>query len=255
MVASVAFAVILVSGLAVYAASQSAEALYHAGDGEDALADAFNVTAAAEGVDVLLAVQGFVASHALGCASAGAAVAGEVASLSERQSYGNLSVRASAEVAAGGEGSDNMTALRPYGGWAPGELDVALRFEGSGSAGPGVSFDRTETHYAHLGFRLEAASTDCMDAAGAVAGALRSAGPLNCTSSSVGRVIGEVEGPQALADAADGFRLHLSYSVARTSSCEVSFLVTVSQGAIQGPGGEFTARLEEGGSVSLPSSS
>ena len=252
MVASVAFAVILVSGLAVYAASQGREGLYYAADAEDSLADEFHVLAAAEGIDVLLGIQGYLGSHALGCTAGAAALGQEVESLSQRQSYANLTVSTRAVMVAAGDAADNMTALLPYGGWVAGDLDVALYVTGTGSAWPGVSFARSETHGAHLGFALEEASAACIGAVDAIYSALGSSGLQNCTSAAAGAVIGGASGPSALAAEADGLQLGLSYRASGTSSCQVSFLVRVVQGGIAGPGGTFTASLEEGGSVSLP---
>ncbi|MDE1858417.1 MAG: hypothetical protein KGI26_05070 [Thaumarchaeota archaeon] len=246
MAASVAFAVILVAGLAVYVSSQGREGLYSTADSEDALGDGFHVLAAAAGFDELAGVQGIFTSQVLACDSASAAVHEGVESLSDAQSYGNVTVTSSAALAPGGAAADNLSALSPYAGSVPGSLDLALTFVGSGSAGPAVTLDRTETHYAHLGVRLDGAVRDCMGIFRAVMGAVHSLKHSNCSSAP--DVIDEaVQGSVADAEA-QGFQVGVHDSATSAPTCQVSFTVRVQQPSVQGPCGAFTARFEEQGS-------
>ncbi len=252
MAASVAFAVILVAGLAVYVSSQGRAGLYSTADSEDALGDGFHVLAAAAGFDELSGVQGIFASRVLACDSASAAVGEGVGSLSDVQSYGNVTVTSSAALVPGAAATDNLSALSPYAGSVPGALDLALTFVGSGSEGPSVALDRTETHYAHLGVRLDGAVRDCMGIFGAVQGAVRALKPSNCSSAPV-LIEDAVRGPVAEAEA-EGFVVGVYASAASAPTCHVTFVVSLQQPSIQGPDGAFTARFEERGSYTAGTS-
>ena len=251
MVASVAFSVILLSGLAVYAAAQGNVALYSASDAETTLYSSYQVLSAAAGFDLLVALQGAVSSHVLGCGTARAALSHEASSLSDSQSGGGVSLRASVAVVSGATAEDNMTGLKGYDGGVAGYLDVAMTFTGSGSEGADVSFDRSEVHYAHLPVRIYSAVKDCMDAAAAITKAIAGSPGLPCAPSSVGAAVeGAMRGPSEQASA-DGFALTVSYGVVRTGSCSATFSVYLEQEGIPGPAGNFTARLAEAGGAPL----
>ena len=249
MVASVVFSVILVAGLSVYIASQDQESLYSRADSVDRLGDEFQALAAAEGASALLGVQSTLASEPLPCSSAEATLAKAVGSLSEVQSSLGVTVSSQAALAGGVGAADNMSALRPFNGSVPGDLDVSLRVTGTGTA-PGVTLSRTETHYAHLGVRVDAAVLDCRALADAVEGALVGSAPSNCTYGAVRPIVQEGAGAAASSAEGDGFRAGVSFSVAGSGRCEVTFLVTLVQSEVQGPGGPFSARFEEGRTAS-----
>ena len=251
MVASVMFSIILVAGLAVYAAAQGREGLYSAADAEDSLGDSFQVLAAAGGFNLLLGLQGFASSHLLGCSTALAALSQEASGLTDLQSAGGLTVSSSAKLVPGPDADAAVPGLSPYGGSVAGDLDVALTSTGAGSAGPGVTFDRTETVFAHLPLRLVGAVQDCGALVNAIRDVLAGASAPNCTAAAVTTITeGAVRGPAAKA-AADGFQVRVSYQVAQGGSCRVSYSVTLEEPGVQGPGGVFTARFEEGGTAPL----
>jgi hypothetical protein len=254
MVASVAFSVILVAGLAVYVAAEGRAGLYAAADSADALGDGFQVLEAAEGVSLLLGVQEVVATHPLSCSTAQAYLAAAVGALSDLQGDANLTVTASAALTTSAAADDPSPALSPYNGSVAGDLDLAFAFSGSGSAGPGVTLSRADTRYAHLGLHLDRAVRDCADAAAAIGEALSGAGPAACNSTLAGAVVlAAARGPESTA-AGDGFQLGVAYSVAGGGPCQVSYRLTLEQAGIQGPGGTFTARFEGGGAVALSTS-
>ncbi len=249
MAASILFSVILIAGLAVYSAAQGRAALYSVADGEDYLADGFHVLMAAEGVDILLGAQGVVASQPLVCSSAMADVAQGVGALGDLQKEGGLTVASNAVLVQETGVDDNLSALRPYNGSVAGDLDLALRYNGSGSAGAAVTFNRSETHYAHLGVHLASGVADCAVAAAAIGAALNGSTLPGCTPAAAGAVIQEAEqGPGALARSG-GFKFAVGYSTSGGASCRVDFLVTLEQTGIQGPGGSFSVQFEEPGSA------
>lgn len=251
MVASVVFSIILVAGLAVYAAAQGREGLYSAADAEDSLGDSFQVLAAAGGFNLLLDLQGFASSHLLGCSTALAALSHEASLLTDKQSGEGVTVSSSARLVPGADSGAAFSGLSPYGGSVAGDLDVALTFAGEGSAGPSVTFHRTEIVLAHLPLSLDGAVKDCGAVVNAIRDALAASSAPNCTAAAVATIIdAAVRGPAAKA-AVDGFQVRESYQAAQGSSCTVSFAVTLEETEVQGPGGVFTARFEEGGSAPL----
>lgn len=251
LVASALFSVVLLAGLSVYVASEDRAGLYSTADAESFLGDEFQVLAAAGGANILLAAQNWLGSHSLDCSSAPSAVAQEVGSLSDLQSYGGLTVAAQGGAAADLSAVDNMSALYPFNGSVAGDLDLSIRFAASGSAGVGATFERTEVHAAHLGVHLEDAATLCLEALSAVDRAIQGLGPTDCAVAAVGQPIKEAfHGPESAA-AALGFSAGLSYSVSGASTCTVTFKVTLVQSGVLGPGGPFSAQFAQEGSASF----
>lgn len=249
LVAAAVFSVILVAGLSVYAAAQGREGLYSRADAEDSLSASFGVLESAEGVNLIMGVQGLVGSQPLWCPTALATIAQGVRSLVQLQSDGNLTVRSQAELIPATDVTDDFPPLRPYNGSVAGELDLALAINGSGSSGSDVTLSRAETHYVHLGLHLDSAVRDCTNAVSAIQHALTESGLPNCTYSGAGAAVNDaVRGPASAAEA-DGFEFGVSYSVAAGQSCRVTFLVSLSQDGIQGPEGPFGSLFEEGASA------
>ncbi len=255
MAASLVFSVILVSSLAVFIASQGREEMYSAADAGDYFGDEFRTIEAAQGYAVLLDVQAVLGTNVTGCAVAVPALDRALSSYSDAQGAGNLTVSVTAAPIQGTASQDNLSALRPFNGSVPGEVDVALRFDGSGGQGGSVAFSREVTHFAHLGARLQAEVSDCEDAVGAVEGALSRSVVANCTEPGVAPLVqSAARGPSARA-AEDGFTLGVAYAVTAEGSCSVAFRVSIDQAGIPGPGGTFSVRLEEGGTASVVTSS
>ena len=246
--ASVVFSIILVAGAAVYGASQDRGALYSRADAENSLGEGFLVLEAAGGTNILLGVQAFVESTPLACSSATATLSGALATLTDLQESGNLTVTTSASFLPGSNGPDSMPGLYPYNGSVPGDLDVALHFVGHGSLG-GATLKRSETHYAHLGLRLASASSDCVSAVASLSGTLAGSRPSNCTEAGVAPVFQGAVAELSSDASAEGFSLSSSFSVSGGGSCRVTFVLFFEESAIQGPGGDFSALFEQTGSA------
>jgi hypothetical protein len=254
LAASVVFSVILVSGVAVYVASQGSAALGSVADSEDSLKDGYYVLAGAGATNILTVVQEFLSSNTLPCQSAAAAAAREVGSLVDVQRAGNMTVTASASLVDSGPVYDNFTIMKPFGGSAPGTVDIAVRFAGQGEGAPGVAFNRTETHYVHLGVRLAAESAACEQAAAGFAALVRGSLAPNCSSTSVSPVVqGAADGAGSIAEAG-GFASGLTYSIGGNGSCTIEYTLWIQQSGVSGPAGPFNVRLEESGSALLPTS-
>jgi hypothetical protein len=250
LVASVVFSVLLVAGLAVYTASQNRADLYSVADAENALSDEFIVQEASGGMNMLIAVQGFVANHPLPCSSAAATISGALTTLGGEQVNGGLKVVSSA-VLVDLQSSDNLTAFSPFDGATTGSLDLAVTSHGDGMAGEDVSFDRTETHYVHLDVRILEASGLCLDEAASVNNSLGSSAVSNCTYDAVGPLVEESFSGLAQQGESEGFSSGVDYSLVSTQPCRIAFTVTVTQSGIPGPEGEFSARFVQGGFASV----
>ncbi len=250
MVAAVIFSALVVSDLAVYAASQDRAVLYSEADASGSMYQRFSVLEAAGGADILVGAQSFLASSTFQCQSAASEVGRGIGGLSDAQASHGLEVAVRASLGGQGQGADNLSALRPLDGAAGGDLNIALYVTASGSAGPGVSFAKAEVHYAHLGLRLQAAVGRCEAAAAAVSGAFSR--PLaNCTSGAVeSEAVGAVRG-QAIAASREGFVLAVSYAVTAAPGCSVSYDVSLVQPAVQGLSSNFAVRFSESGQVTV----
>jgi hypothetical protein len=251
MAASVVFSVLLVASLAVFVSSQARAGLYSASNAGDSLGDGFQIIEAAEGANVLLYVQDALGSGTLGCASALSAIG----SVSESQSEGNLTVTASAKPVVGGDLSDNLTALYPFDGSVSGALDLAVRFEGSGGDGPGVTFSRVETHYVHMDARLEEEAANCLGAVMDIEETISGSTIANCSTKSIGPLVQEAEALPASVATRDGFSFRATYALSDAGACDVNFLVSLVQPDVTGPAGQFDVRLEQAGSVPIATSS
>ncbi|MDG6908808.1 MAG: hypothetical protein JRM89_02250 [Nitrososphaerota archaeon] len=250
MVAAVVFSALLVCDLAVYVASQDRAVLYSEGDASDAMYQQFLVLESAGGADVLLGAEAMLASAPLWCPTASSVVARGVAALSDVQASGGVYLSVHAEVGGPSSVADNLSALSPLEGSVPGDVNILLRFDSTGSEGPGVSFAKAEAHYVHLGLRLRAAVSSCEAAAAAVAGAL-SLPAANCSSGALGEEAAAALRSQARSALDEGFALSLSYSVSAAPACSVSFEVHLSQAGIQGLSSKFAVRFSYGWRVSV----
>ena len=255
MAASVVFSIILVSGLAVFVASQDRTELYSAADAGDYLADEFRAIEAAQGFDLLLNVQNAVGTSVIGCAAALPLVGFAVASPVGAQDAGNLTVQVTAESTQGASSMDNLSALRPFNGSVPGEVDVALHFDGSADQGQAVGFSRRVTHLAHLGARLQREVADCESAVAAIEGGVSGSAVADCTRSDLTPVVQRAARGASSQAAGDGFSFGVTYEVNAGGSCQVAFQVFLDQPGIQGPGGIFSVRLEEEGGATVATTS
>lgn len=251
LAASVIFAVILVSGFGVYAASQGRESLYSTADSANYLGSEFLALEGAAGVNVLWQLQQFVSSTPIACDSPGRAVGAFLAGLTEREAAANVSLTATASLGEDVLATDNLSTLGPYGGSLPGSLDVRISYVGTGSEGAGVLLSRMEDHFAHLGVDFASGPSVCLSSIAAIATSLEGLTVENCTPPSIGYLVERAAAPATSAAARAGFALSYAYSAASGSGCSVSFRVDLAQSGIEGPGGAFSVAFEGRGSAVL----
>jgi hypothetical protein len=149
-----------------------------------------------------------------------------------------------------GSANDNLSMLAPFDGSVPGFLDISVRAVEAGYDGvAGVSYNKNETHLAHLPVRLSAEIADCLNAVASLeAFAARTVVP-NCTSTAVSQLMeSAMQGPEANA-AKDGFLFGLRWDLTGTNPCAAAFVASIKQAGIPGPGGTFDVRLQEEGSA------
>ena len=102
-----------------------------------------------------------------------------------------------------------------------------------------------------LPVRLESLSRDCTGALSEMEAVLKASSVANCTSSDVSPLVASAaRGPESAASL-DGFDLGVTYMITGQSPCSVSLGVTIVQGDIQGPAGDFSVELRGTGSASL----
>jgi hypothetical protein len=250
MVAAVAFSALLACDLAVYVASQDRAVLYSEGDASGTAYQQFRVLEAAEGADVLEGTQSVLGSAPLWCPGASSQVARGIAGLSGAQDSGGVVLAVSPTLGGSAFERDNLSALSPFEGAIPGELNIVLRFAATGSEGPGVTFSKAEVHYVHLDLRLQAAVSRCEAAATAVVQALARPAS-NCSSAAIGAEVAAAVRAQARAAAGEGFTLALTYSVSASPACSVGFEVRLAQAAVQGLSSTFGVAFYYGWRVTV----
>ena len=252
MVAAVVFSALLVCDLAVYVASQDRAVLYSEADASAAMHQRFLVLEAAEGADILYGAGILLASSAFQCPAAASEMALGIGGLSGSQASGGLSLSVRAGLGGAGYEADNLSALAPFNGSVPGELDIVLHYTASGTDGPGIAFAKSEVHYVHLSLRLYDAVSRCEAAAAAVAQALSSPAG-NCSSASLRAEVAGAVRSQARSASEEGFALSVSYSIVATSTCSVRYDVQLVQSDISGVSSTFAVRFYEQGVVTVSS--
>jgi hypothetical protein len=244
--AAVIFSILLASNFSVYYASQENLRLHATFNAEDVLSDSSIALAGAGGTNILLREETFLQSTTLNCSDAYASLSNEVGGLSDLQETANLTVVTTAGVSVGGPAKDNLTMLAPFGGYAPGLLNTVLHNEiRGGESALGVTYAKNETHYAHLPVPIAKMSGICDQATTEIRDLFSAVISPNCTASFVSTVLAAaVKGPASNATAS-GLYLRLESAVASTTPCSVVVRVSVGQVGIPGPGGEFSAKLQE----------
>jgi len=252
MAAAVIFSVILASNFAVFFASQDRARLYFQANAEDALADEALALAGAAGTNLLERVQTFVDSRIFNCSQASGVISTAVGQLNDSRTAMNVTVDAFASMTPSAAAGDNLTMLAPFNGSSYGALDVSFEAHMSGSTGSDfASYSKKENHLMHLPVKMDAAVADCLGAAQGIEMGVSSSLAPNCALPEIGPLITTfVRGPAALAST-DGFMFGLRFNVTSSSPCTVRYLVSIEQGSIPGPGGEFRVRMQEGGLASF----
>jgi hypothetical protein len=242
--AAIVFSVILVSNLAIFAASQDRARLYVQANAEGSMSAEFVVLSAAGGAEALSAAAQALGSGPLACSTATRALNIELGLFSYIQERAGVTVSVRTRAVVGGSAADNLSMLSPFNGLAPGDLGIRLNLTASGSdAGAGVSFNKHETHYAHLPVRFSAGVADCTEAVALVEEAASGTDPVNCTRQWVDPIMRAAVLTPASEASADGFSFRLDYSITASAGCSVVFTVTLEQDGIQGPSGTFTLLL------------
>ena len=250
--AAVIFSIILASNLALYASAQDRARLYLESDAVDSMEVDAAVLTAAGGASVLAQVARTMGANAFDCQNAIKAATALVEETADQQEDGGIKVTVTASLVGAGPSSDNMSMLGPFDGSAEGDLNILLRTEARGSVPSfGVSYSKVEVHSVHLPARLASAASDCTGAVAAIAHSLGSAAPANCTYSGIEPLMEEAtRGPRSVADG-DGFTLGVRYAVSSGQECRVVLSVSVEQPDVPFPGGSFTLRMLDVGTVSF----
>lgn len=246
------FSVLLLSSILVFASAQDRARLYLQSNAEDALSDQGAALMGGGAATILLETQAFLGSGVLGCPTAVKTAAAAIGAFSALQRSGGLTVRVSASAAGGGPPDDNLSMVAPFNGSMPGDVDILLAMVASGGdSSAGVSYAKTETHVVHLPVMLEELESDCLSAVGAVSTAVQASAPANCTRAAVAPVISAASRTAAARAEADGFSFSLGFTTFSWGRCAVQYDVGLVQAGVQGPGGEFSARLEDEGIASF----
>ena len=249
---AVIFSVLLVSSLVVFAASQNRAKLYLQSDAADSLSDRAAALMGAGGTNVLLEAQTLLGSGILGCPTAQEALDAALGRLSDTQRTDGLTVSVSVGPAGDAAAGDNLSLLAPFNGSLPGDVDVRLKMVASGrDSAAGVTLSKTELHLAHLPVRLGSLAGDCVSAFEAISRAISASPAPNCTAGAVAPLMDEASRGPASVAAKDGFGFGLACSVMAGATCTVEFQVSVLQSGVQGPGGPFAVRVQEGGSATF----
>ena len=248
---AVVFSVILLSNLALFAASQNRATLYSQSDASDMLGDEAEALTGSAATNILLEVESFLAAGAMDCSAATGQLSAHISSLVDIQESRLLNVSATAEFLAMGS-PDNLSIVFPFNGSAAGELSLAVT--ATAKSGPPiaqVSYSRSVLHEVHLPVRWASEVRDCLDSLSSVSAKLSDTRVANCTAGEVTPAMEAATSGPASAATADGFVFGYSYSIADPSPCTVNFRITVEQAGVEGPGGAFNVLLSGEGAASF----
>ena len=247
---AVIFSVVLLSNLAMFAASQDRASLYDTAEVEASLSDTALALTASVAVNLLTSLQSFLASTTMACSDVMGAVSSYVPTIIDREEAGGVAVTASARMTGGALG-DNLSLLRPFNGSVPGMLDLLARFDSQGGSGSsGVWLDRTESHALHLPVMLDGGASACAEAVGLASESASATAMPNCTSTAIDSWLSSTT--SSLRDAAqtDGFVLSTAVDGLASSPCSVSYLI-LAVGTFEGVSGTVSVRFEESGNATF----
>jgi hypothetical protein len=245
----VIFSILLISNLSVYLSSLDRQRMYSESYAEASLSDRVLVLAGEGAMQLLSRLQTFLMAGPIPCDSAASVLGKQVEGISYVARSDGASVSVSARLAPDATASDNMTILRPFQGFVSGDLNVALVLIESGSVPSRVvSFQKVETHLAHLPFHVGQAASTCERVTRAFYDAASVPVRSNCTASDAASVLSSALRGLGLQASSPGLTVSYLLSTTSGASCAVEFVVGVDQVGVDGPGGPFTVRLEESGS-------
>lgn len=251
LAAALIFSVILLSNLALVSAAQDRARLYAAADAEESVRAISSALSDSGGADLLYSVQNYLGGGALGCQGAEARLKDQIARVSEVQTEAGVTVLVTAALVHSGSSADNMSAIAPFGGSVPGDVDVALRVVAAAEVQPGVGFRKVETHLAHLPARFEKEASDCNSAVSAISGSAGEGVPQNCTSGAISPLMAAAAKSPASVARGDGFTFSYTFSADASGGCAVRFQVFLTQPGVPGPGGDFAVTMAAEGSATF----
>lgn len=249
-VTAVVFSLLLISGLAVFISSQNRATMYAAADKEGALSDAFVLLEGAGAANFLNEIQVDIGSKAMGCYSAGSTLSQFARTSTDLQESGGVQVTTSGQVIPASSRADNLSTISPYNGSVSDGLDFELRASAKGGSG-GITLNRNETHFVHLGVHVQSAVADCANFLGSIARSLAASTPSNCTFSDISPVYVPLIGTMTRAAAGGGFVLQVSVGLSTGPHCSADVVVRLGQLEIQGISGRFDAWFEEEATVPI----
>jgi hypothetical protein len=250
--ATLVFSALILTNLALFAAASQRERMSLTANSESLLADTATVLGGTKGLSLLDSLQNFLSSSSFQCRSAAQELGNYTSSLSATGSQDGVSIR---EALAPGDDyseADNLTILKPFNGSVSGSVNVDLVVSWTGvSPLQDVKFNKTETHHLHLPVRLGAMTAFCEYSVGQVQSLLEGRSFASCNSSEIGSPLKVLWSSLESQAAAGGLAFSMDYSVDGSFGCSVSFGIVIEQPGVTGPGGDFTVRLDEGGTVSV----
>ncbi len=245
-VSAVVFSLILIANTTVYFASHARAHAYDQSNLEDFFADSSVALSGVAGANLLVKAQMALSSGPLGCEGANQRVSQLISGLADVQTVDNLTLTATAAPASAGASGDNLSMLDPFAGFEPADLNIAFRVVARGAdSSLGVSFAKSETHFAHLPLDLEALVSLCLTALRGITSAVSGQEVQNCTASVVLPLIDAAALPYSVMASDEGFRLDVNSTTARSVPCSVRVQVSVQQTEVVGPAGYFSVLVQE----------
>jgi hypothetical protein len=255
MVAAFVFSTLLLSNLAIFAASEKLEQLSSQSDAESLLYAGTHISVGTQSLLLLERVQESISGQVLGCSTATETVASFVGGLSFSRRADNFMVVGRLNIEPSGNRFDNLSMLQPFNGSSTGNLAMALTVALHGTVpGSGVVLAKTESHTLSLPVRLSDVVSFCQDALHFVTESLTRPPQQSCNSGTLRDSISSVNDALAQRAAGSGLRFSLLTSLEEGITCRLDFECQVSQNIVFGPEGPFTVRAEEQGFVAFPTS-
>jgi hypothetical protein len=220
---------------------------------ENAVVSEADLQLAAVGFSALSSFQHKLETTSFDCGDAMAVLGSTVIRSSSKTPVADLllSVQSTARYTGQGSRFDNLSALRPFGGFVPGYLNFEVVLSASSRAAD-LAFAKFEHHVFHIPLLLDQSISVCKSAARYLVSGLEALfrNPLECSARNLDAVLKEAS---RLYDGAssDGLLVSFAGSFVLGDKCgPIEYSVTILEPNVVGVDGLFTWRLSEAGSIS-----
>ncbi len=162
-----------------------------------------------------------------------------------------VSIQANGRYALKGPGTDNLTALRPFGGFVLGFLNFEVVSSVSATGGD-LTYYRTEHHFFHLPLLLDRSISLCRSASRYLVSRIDAIlhDGFECNARTLDAVAQDADLTYSGASA-EGLATSFSVTTTPQSKCgAIDYMIVVQQPNVVGVDDTFTWRLSEGGSLS-----